>query len=252
MNWFFVEHGVCKGPLDHNRLRGLAEQGVLTAETLVWYQGMPGWQTYAHVCQDRETDLPPPACAAPIPAGAHHACSFCDRMFHENELIRFDKARCCAACKPEFAALLREACTVPAQTEPASFLLRVLAYIIDVILLGTLGLFGGACYVVSNTYQISSDTLALRGLYFGVILLLVHASYEILMVGAFGATLGKLLLGLKIVNGNGSALSYPQALRRYVARNITEFTFMGYFTPLMDRENRAQHDFMCDTRVVKF
>ncbi len=44
MNWYYVENGLQKGPIDEGALRSLIAQGIATASTLVWHEGMANWQ----------------------------------------------------------------------------------------------------------------------------------------------------------------------------------------------------------------
>jgi hypothetical protein len=43
-SWFFASQGQQQGPLPEARLRELIGSGAVTAETLVWSEGMTGWQ----------------------------------------------------------------------------------------------------------------------------------------------------------------------------------------------------------------
>src|ERR1700722_13003712 len=43
-SWFFASQGQQQGPLPEARLRQLIASGSVTAETLVWSEGMTGWQ----------------------------------------------------------------------------------------------------------------------------------------------------------------------------------------------------------------
>src|SRR6478736_2849429 len=43
-SWFFASQGTQQGPYPEARLRKFIANGTLTAETLVWSEGMAGWQ----------------------------------------------------------------------------------------------------------------------------------------------------------------------------------------------------------------
>ena len=43
-SWFFASQGQQQGPYPEAQLRGLIASGAVTAETLVWSEGMSGWQ----------------------------------------------------------------------------------------------------------------------------------------------------------------------------------------------------------------
>jgi uncharacterized RDD family membrane protein YckC len=90
--------------------------------------------------------------------------------------------------------------------------------------------------------------------YYFILLLniLIPSIYEGLMVGKFGATLGKMALGLKVVDPDGGKISYPLAFGRYFAKFISGFILgFGYLMVAFDSEKRGLHDMICRTRVVK-
>jgi GYF domain 2 len=43
-SWFFASQGQQQGPYPENQLREFIARGTVTADTLVWTEGMPGWQ----------------------------------------------------------------------------------------------------------------------------------------------------------------------------------------------------------------
>jgi hypothetical protein len=76
--WHYLKAGVAMGPLSIDELRGLA----LSADTLLWRKGMPGWEPLSRtpiasaVKSMRSSDLPPPPPASspmPVKASAESA-----------------------------------------------------------------------------------------------------------------------------------------------------------------------------------
>ena len=43
-SWFYASHGQQQGPYPEAQLRDLIARGTVTADTLVWSEGMAGWQ----------------------------------------------------------------------------------------------------------------------------------------------------------------------------------------------------------------
>jgi uncharacterized RDD family membrane protein YckC len=79
----------------------------------------------------------------------------------------------------------------------------------------------------------------------------VGISYETIMIGKFGATLGKMACKIHVVTANGDNVSYARAFGRYFAKLLSAFTLLiGYIMAAFDSERRALHDRVCDTRVV--
>jgi uncharacterized RDD family membrane protein YckC len=68
-----------------------------------------------------------------------------------------------------------------------------------------------------------------------------------------GGTPGKLMMGIRIVNiHTGKNVSIFRGLWRYVSYMISSFPlFFGFFWVLWDRENKAWHDHLSGTAVVR-
>jgi uncharacterized RDD family membrane protein YckC len=80
----------------------------------------------------------------------------------------------------------------------------------------------------------------------------IGCSYETFFVARFGATPGKMALGLKVVRPNGGPIGVGRAAGRYFAKMLSSMTLLiGYIIAGFDSEKRALHDMICDTRVVK-
>jgi uncharacterized RDD family membrane protein YckC len=101
---------------------------------------------------------------------------------------------------------------------------RVIAYIIDAILVGILNfaigvILGGLGLVpitINPDLTFSVDYVAT--LVVGIVGLLVSAGYFVYMWTSMRATLGMRLLGMQIGNaGDGNTITTNQAIRRYVA-----------------------------------
>ena len=77
----------------------------------------------------------------------------------------------------------------------------------------------------------------------------VEVAYETIMLQRYGATLGKMLLGLTVVH-DGLRLSWQRALGRGLARQLSGMIcFIGYLIAAVDSKNKALHDHICQTSV---
>ena len=47
MNWYYASGGQQLGPVDEVRLQELVQTGMVSAETLVWREGLDGWKPYS-------------------------------------------------------------------------------------------------------------------------------------------------------------------------------------------------------------
>ncbi|HEO70153.1 MAG TPA: RDD family protein, partial [Candidatus Hydrogenedentes bacterium] len=179
-----------------------------------------------------------------------HMCAECRRPFSADQMVRYGDAWICARCKPLFFQRLKEGGALPMTMRYSGFWIRFGAVMIDgivlqvanVILMGILGATLGA----------ASEERALLST--GVIMTLsslIGMLYETLLVGKYGATVGKMAVGVKVVRPDGSPLTYLRAFGRHWGKMVSGLTMgIGYLMAAFDGEKRALHDRICDTRVV--
>lgn len=75
--------------------------------------------------------------------------------------------------------------------------------------------------------------------------------YDVLLNGAFGATLGKMAIGAKILMIDGSPIGYWTAALRWMAARLSDFIlFFGYLLIGVREDKRALHDLLAATKVV--
>jgi hypothetical protein len=98
MNWFYGEGGHQNGPISDAQLDELLRTGKITATTLVWREGMPGWQ---------------PLNVARSAADPGTVCIECGKTYPPDELIRLNNAPVCAQCKPTFLQRMAENAPTP-------------------------------------------------------------------------------------------------------------------------------------------
>ena len=188
--------------------------------------------------------------------GAQVGRSLCPRCGSLNEA----ESRYCADCGlPLDESLARASApyssrrrSMPAWElgRPAGFWIRVVAVIIDNLLLFLATVLLAAVLFQDNYFSslldetvfwTSADTL---GVLLGVF-------YAIGMVAAFSGTLGKLLLGMRIVRTDGSRVSLGTASLRYVAQYASLLLLgVGYLMIAFRRDKRGLHDLICGTAVV--
>lgn len=79
------------------------------------------------------------------------------------------------------------------------------------------------------------------------------ALYSILLVGRSGQTVGKMVLGIRIVrDGSNAPIGYGLATGRYFATILSALPcYLGFLWPLWDDKNQTFHDKICSTVVVK-
>jgi uncharacterized RDD family membrane protein YckC len=75
--------------------------------------------------------------------------------------------------------------------------------------------------------------------------------YDVMMNGRFGATVGKMAIGARIVVWDGSRLGYGRAALRWMAARVSDLFFCaGYLLICLRADKRALHDLLAGTRVV--
>jgi uncharacterized RDD family membrane protein YckC len=77
--------------------------------------------------------------------------------------------------------------------------------------------------------------------------------YFTLLTGEGGQTLGKKILGIRVVRTDGSPITYSRAFLRAFGYSISTFffTFLGFLWAAWDRKKQAWHDKIADTVVIK-
>ncbi len=143
----------------------------------------------------------------------------------------------------------------------AGFWPRLGAYLLDRVVL--VMLFGMVCQwkhwvvpvlpevVNKETFQHFMDEYIVFARMVSPCLFLLTVLYDVLLNGTFGATLGKMAVGAKIIGADGSPLGYGRALLRSLAARFTEMAFfIGYLGILLRPDKRGLHDLLAGTRVV--
>jgi len=157
------------------------------------------------------------------------------------------------------------------QVEPspmtyAGFWRRLGAYLIDGIVVGIimkistsvmmipLSRYFSRIYLSNNPQQLEVMVPSLMIILVTSMLvgMSLQALYFILMWGYKGATLGKMALKIKIVNTEGSDISYGSAFLRYIGTIISGIPLcLGYLWMLWDDKKQTWHDKIASTCVIR-
>ena len=236
MQWYYVENGAQTGPIDDEAFNALIAQGRVQLSTLVWREGMADWKPWGEVSGAAAPPLPP---FQPFPE---------------------------QTAAPEGLIAV----------EYAGFWYRVLATIIDNFVEGFAIMIPAVViflhYVDINALmqidftqpgaeQLASQQMLAPIMIVGLISIFFQAAYKTLMIGKYGATLGYMACRLRLVRGDMTQVTYGRAFGRFGAELIFQIlgqlpllgiiTLINYLMVAFDREKRAFHDMMCDTRVIK-
>lgn len=140
---------------------------------------------------------------------------------------------------------------------------RLVAQIIDGLILGFVlslicipivgfGVFKGS----TSNFQDEEAVAAMMGIAFIPIILLAIAGpilYETLMISsAKQATLGKMIMKIKVVDENGQGLTFGTALGRALIKHVTSsLCILLWLWPLFNNTEQALHDLVAKDYVIR-
>lgn len=162
----------------------------------------------------------------------------------------------CVSCQkpflrpgPESSSGERTSGGIGGELRPAGFLRRFFALFIDWLV------FSLIADVILFAYQAGlgqRQGVANMDVIFGVVTVTALLYFTIL-TGDSGQTLGKKLLGIKVVRIDGEKVGYDRAFVRSLGYMLSVFfgTFLGFLWALWDRKKQAWHDKIAGTRVVR-
>ena len=129
--------------------------------------------------------------------------------------------------------------------EYAGRLNRFLAFLIDFIVLAVVTGVLFAIGVVELGDDASAGSQVLQAL--------ISFGYYIVLTAAFGATLGKMALGIKVVDESGQKAGFFKVLiRETIGKIVSAFILLlGYIWILFDGKQQGWHDKIATTFVVK-
>jgi uncharacterized RDD family membrane protein YckC len=119
----------------------------------------------------------------------------------------------------------------------ASFGRRLVAYLIDITIIGILS---GIVYAISKPL----------GNVAGILVYLVYFTF--FDGSARGQTIGMMALGIRVIDFRGGGpIGFGRGFIRWLGRVVSTIPcFLGYFWALWDKENQGWHDKIATTVVV--
>ncbi len=188
------------------------------------------------------------------------ACAQCRRTFGQSDLVPIAGNWVCGDCKAAFLSRLVAGGPVTASAlQYAGVGVRFgarfvdgLVFMVPFAILAFLLLPNIVRTAAASRVPGFNGTFLLIALVFGLF-------YEVLMLRYWGATLGKMACGLKVVRSDGSSLDWGVSFGRYFMYNVVicAVPFVNWIllitTAIMagtDEQKRGLHDRVCDTRVI--
>lgn len=216
--WYYVVQGNQAGPVSESVLSQMLKSGELVPETLVWTDTLKDWVAASSV-----EELINPVVAVvqesfpPAPLDALRAS---------------DKEKNVVA------------------VGYAGFWKRVAACLIDSVIMTVAALFAGL--VLGVLYGVLFRSSGGAGIFGNLVGMAMQWLYFALMESSSSqATVGKLVVGIKVVDLDGGRLSFSRATGRHFSKMISAFTFgIGYIMAGFTARKQALHDMIASCLVV--
>lgn len=215
--WFYNDQGQQRGPVSPAELTELRRRGVVHDNTLVWRQGMAEWQPLSLNPEAILGPPPPPSPFAPPRTQAHE-----------------DPIGSPVGGGPVvYGGFLRRWVALIVDSIVLVLPLAVIAAVITPMTVGAMGEDGGAAVI------------------YLLWLLAAPIYYASLESSEWQATIGKRLIGIKVVDLEGRRIGFGRALGRWLASSLSYLTFyIGFLLAALTERKQALHDFVAGTLVV--
>ena len=290
MTWYYAKDGAPVGPISDEELLSKFHDGAVLPTTLLWRAGMTDWQAASGVIDEVRARsavaaITTAASLGEVPSSAQSAtaappvlpfffCTSCGTITPADQLVRLNSHAVCASCKPGLLQKMQEGVAAPlkqpvldaagaaivgrfapATDAPhyAGFWIRALAVLVDVLVLSTVNVGTHMATGENFTEALGLDggDWSTRDTLLFIMDNLISTVYETLMVARFGGTLGKMACRIRIVTASGERLGYGHSLLRALAQWVSLLPCgAGFVLAAFDRQKRALHDFICNTRVI--
>ncbi|HEY1139226.1 MAG TPA: RDD family protein [Lysobacter sp.] len=278
-DWYYSDYERNRlGPVAARDLADLHHAGQLQPDTLVWREGMPQWRAWREVMTQALNEaagiaspameamplsagVNPYAMAEPVPSAASaqtsaHASTApsLGTLSSTSTLSAgtnpYAVAEPHSPYAPPRAAVENFSYAAEGHVVYAGFWKRTAAYIIDSIVLGIAGAILGA--VVGGLLGAGgTGDLAIQAVA-QILGLLLGASYFGFMHSMGDqASLGKMAVGIKVVNDEGRPISFMRGFGRYFGLILSSLLLsVGLIMAAFTDRKRALHDMVCSTLVV--
>jgi len=187
-------------------------------------------------------------------------CARCGDSFCADCIVDIAGAVYCAPCKRETVRNLQSGVS-DVDLDLATIGRRAVALMVDNLLLSLPLIIGVIVLLVGNTLTAQQLSEEAAGGIFAVQILVsvgflfLGIVYEGVMLSRRGQTVGKKMLGIKVVTPEGNDLTTKQAWMRSVVRNafglLSCLGFIDYLVAF-GRERTCIHDQVAQTRVVRW
>jgi len=222
MKWHYSHDGTQQGPVTEDEIKGMISAGSVKPSDLVWCDGMAGWEPVSSVAE-----LMPAA--------------------NTNELA----AHAAPVAAASMSAYVEDS-TLSQAVVYSGFWRRVAAFLIDSVILGVVGAILGIVLGVAMVSGGTDDTevVELTGNVVGIFLGWLY--YALMESSSKQATIGKMVMGIKVTDLEGNQISFARASGRHFGKIISSLILaIGYLMMLWTEKKQTLHDKMAGCLVVK-
>lgn len=131
----------------------------------------------------------------------------------------------------------------------AGFWIRVLAFVIDLAIIACLNGIIFHLLPGQDAHTGIYKIIRINDLFLGI----TGAAYFVLMTGYFQQTLGKMIVGIKVIQAGGKPLDWNTVVfRELVGRSLSQMLglYLGYVFCWFNQDKQCLHDMLSDTWVV--
>jgi uncharacterized RDD family membrane protein YckC len=147
---------------------------------------------------------------------------------------------------PTFATTIHTAPPAAWLDEPGGFWRRLFAFLVDAAVVW------GLLRVGRLVAALLAGRPFLAQAFYASWWLVVPAAYFVVLHGSGGQTLGKWLLGVRVVTAAGEPVGYARALGRHLGWLASAaLAFIGHLVVPARADRRALYDHLAGTRVVR-
>lgn len=299
MVWYYADGDRQRGPISDEEFEEMVRNGRIHTETLVWKDGMDNWQPLHDASEAGLITVSPAApmssegsIAAPLPSAAtKDTCLQCGRgPLSPYEKVQLGNLVLCRSCDDELARYYRQsspvapmgaavppvppaaagALALPYATITQRAVAKIVDGVISSVLVQIILTIAGVSVPEFTLKEYMNDPTAILAALRPSLTASLGFSflYNAALVALFGATLGKMLLHVRVSNPEGGNASALQAIIRAAVPAIlvvpmlinplsgitllAQLIFLvGYAIALFDPQRRTLFDHLAGTRVIK-
>ncbi len=224
--WYYGKSGQQLGPIDITALQSLLQQGAVLPHDPVWRPGMADWQP-ANMIPELAAYMPAAQIVSPQPFAAQPA------------MLNYRTAQ------------------VTSNMQYAGFWLRFAAYVIDYLITIAIAAvvgFGIGILIVSSGGHVKNNPafIPTRLGIQGVSLIATWLYYALMESSSTQGSLGKMAVGIRVVDLAGERISFGRATGRYFGKLLSTLILcIGFMMAGWTERKQALHDIMANCLVVR-